>query len=87
MVIKTLRPVFQRLRLVFQRLRPVFQRLRLVFQRLRLVLTTLPRVSGSRLICPRLSRAMASDTSLLGVGGEGGGVRTQPLACEVMRRR
>ncbi len=80
MVIKTLRLVFQTLRLVFQRLR-------LVFRRLRLVLTTVPRVSGSRLICPRLSRAMVLDSSLLGVRGEGGGGRTQPLACEVMRRR
>ncbi len=73
--------------MVIKTLRLVFQRLRLVFQRLTLVLTTVLRVSGSLLICPRLSRAMVLDSSLLGVRGEGGGGRTQPLACEVMRRR
>ena len=80
MVIKTLRLVFQTLRLVFQRLR-------LVFRRLRLVLTTVQRVSGSLLIGPRLLREEVVDSSPLGMRGEGGGGRTQPLACEVMRRR
>ena len=75
------------LRLVFVTLPLVFVTLPLVFVTLPLVFVTLPRVPGSLLICPRLSRAMVSDSSLLGVRGKGGGGRTQPLACEVMRRR
>jgi len=66
--------VLKALPVVFQRLPVVFQRLPVVFQKLRLVFATLPRVSGCLLICPRLSRAMVSDSGLLAVRGEGGGV-------------